>query len=140
MRDNLLKHLGAGLLLALAIYGLSFYAIEHLRTRKGGWQITFKTNAAGVPQLQIAQPYLGISNLSVAFPEQHLAQTNLSTTVRFDQPITSVPFGKVVYLDTTFLPGSIVLDLFGHQLQLLPRTLKVDRKDIPWQSGTALNL
>jgi hypothetical protein len=139
-RETLSRHLGVGFAAAILIYLVSFSAIEHLRTRKGGWQLVFHTDAQGAPKLVIAQPQLGISNVTVAFPHENVDRPNLSTSIHFDQPITNVPFGKVVYLDTTFLPGSIVLSLFGHQLQLLPRTLLVDGKEMPWRSGSNLSL
>jgi hypothetical protein len=46
-----------------------------------------------------------------------------------------VPFGKCVFLDTTFLPGTVVLDLFGHEVQLLPRVLTIDHVEHAWHSG-----
>jgi len=139
-RERLLKAVGLVFLGAVLLYLLAFYGIEYARNRKGGWQVTFQSDNAGVPQLLIAQPVLGIRDVHVVFPEQRLTRQNLEECVRFDEPLTAVPFGKVIYLDTTFLPGSIVLELFGHEVQLLPRTLIVDRKETPWKSGMTLRL
>jgi hypothetical protein len=41
-------------------------------------------------------------------------------------------------MDTTFLPGTIVFDLFGHEIQLIPRVLRIDGKEIPWQSNATI--
>ncbi len=139
-RDPLLKHCLIGFGLALAIYLSSYHWIEHLRTRKGGWQVTFRSDSNGTPALEVTQPKLRISNLTLAFPGQRISLTGLLATVVFDRPITNVPFGKVVYFDTTFLPGSMVFDLFGHEVQLLPRVLLLDRREVPWQSGTTIRL
>jgi hypothetical protein len=137
-RESMAKHFGIVFFAAVLLYLVSFYGIEHLRTRKGGWQVSFRTDTAGIPRLIIAQPRLGISNVTLEFPDQRLGQSNVGSSIVFDQPITNVPFGRVVYLDTTFLPGSIVFELFGHQIQLLPRVLMVDRKEMPWRSGMTL--
>jgi hypothetical protein len=131
IRNVLLVFVGA-----VVLYAVSFGVIEHLRTRKGGWQVTFSTDAQGTPKLDVAQPWLGLSNITLSFPDQHLALSNLIQRVIFDQPITNVPFGSVKYLDTTFLPGAIVFDLFGHEVQLTPRVLILDRRDRPWQNGS----
>ena len=40
----------------------------------------------------------------------------------------------------TALPGVITLDLFGHEIELLPRVLIVNKKEVPWQSGLSLVL
>ena len=90
--------------------------------------------------MQVNQPYLRISNVTAVFPDQRIMLSNMPVTVVFSQPITNVPFGHVIYLDTTFLPGSVVFGLFGHEIQLLPRVLIVDRKELPWRPGMVLNL
>jgi hypothetical protein len=139
-RENIAKHLVSACALAVLLYFATFYSIEHLRTRKGGWQVTFQSDANRAPSVAVSQPQLNIDNVRFAFPDQQIAQSNMNRTITFDQPITNVPFGRVIYFDTTFLPGSIVLGLYGHEIQLLPRVLLVDNKEIPWQSGTTLQL
>jgi hypothetical protein len=139
-RDGLIQLALGALAGALILYAFTYYLIEHLRTRRGGWQVTFQSDAAGAPSLAVAQPKLGIDGVHFHFPDERIGHTNLAQTIIFDQPITNVPFGNVVYLDTTFLPGSVVLDLFGHQIQLLPRVLLVDRQEIPWRSAAAFRL
>lgn len=139
-RERLARHLMIAFVAALLIYAVSFSLIQFLRTRKGGWQVTFQSDATGVPAITVSQPRLKISNVSFRFPAGRITETNLHRTIVFDQPITNVPFGQVIYLDTTFLPGSIVFDLFGHEIQLLPRVLMIDRHETPWRSGTTLHL
>jgi hypothetical protein len=139
-RDNLLKHCLVGFALALVIYLSSYAWIEHLRTRKGPWEVTFRTDAQGAPQVEVNQNWLHIRKVRFVFPDQHLSETNLFTTLVFDTPITNAPFGKIVYLDTTFLPGAIALGLFGHEVQLLPRVLLLDRREFPWQSDVTHSL
>lgn len=138
--DNLLKHCAIGFGLALIIYLVSFAIIQHFRTRNGPWEVTFQTDAQGAPQIEVNQRQLQIRNVRFVFPDERLATTNLLQTLVFDSPITNAPFGRIVYLDTTFLPGSIVFGLFGHEIQLLPRILQLDRRETPWQSGVTHTL
>ncbi len=138
--SSLARHCLIGFVLAALIYVVAFSWIQHLRTRRGAWEVRFTTDAAGHPAVSIAEPNLGISNITFIFPGQQLASSNAAHRVVFEQPITNIPFGRVVYLDTTFLPGSLVFDWFGHQVQLLPRVLMIDGREVPWQSGKAFEL
>lgn len=122
-----------------AFYFLTFYGIETLRTRKGPWQVTF-TTAAGTPAIVINQPKLGIQNLRLEFTGETLP-ANFSETISFATARAvpfDVPFGQCVFLDTTALPGNTTLQMFGHEIQLLPRMLTIDRKEQPWQSGKTI--
>ena len=51
-----------------------------------------------------------------------------------------VPFGKCVFMDTTFLPGTVTFELFGHEIELLPRVLIIDRQEHRWQSDAVIVL
>jgi hypothetical protein len=92
---------------------------------------------SGAPALLINQPSLAITNLQITFAGQ--TSNNSSNAVMIldtPKPVPyDIPFGKCVFMDTTFLPGTIVFDLFGHEIQLIPRVLTIDKKDIPWQSN-----
>jgi hypothetical protein len=134
------RHILLAFGLAAILYLVAYSSIEHLRTRKGGWQVTFRTDSTGVPSIELNQPKLAIAQVRFLFPEEHLAKTNLHEIVLFDRPKTNVPFGKVIYFDTTFLPGSIVLGLFGHEIQFLPRVLLLDRREVAWRSGATFVL
>jgi hypothetical protein len=85
--------------------------------------------------LLINQPSLAITNVHLYFPGQQLPARNNSTTSRFAEakPVPfDVPFGKCIFLDTTFLPGTVTLQLFGHEIELLPRALIIDHQEHPW--------
>jgi hypothetical protein len=51
-----------------------------------------------------------------------------------------VPFGQCVFQDAQTLPGTVVFELFGHEIQLLPRVLTIDRVEHPWHSGETITL
>ena len=50
------------------------------------------------------------------------------------------PLGNRFFFDTTYLPGSITLDLFGHQVEVLPRTLILNFEERPWVEGELIEL
>lgn len=136
--DNLLRHLVVPFVVAVVVYVISYSWIEHRRTRKGPWEVTFTNDASGAPALVINQPALAITNLQITFP----GQTNRSAaTLSFRQPQEvpwDLPYGKCVFMDTTFLPGTITIDLFGHEIELIPRVLTIDQKEMPWEANKTI--
>jgi hypothetical protein len=137
------KHFVLAFLLALAGYIVCYQAIEHRRIRKGPWRVTFTRNAAGAPMMLIDQPRLGITNAQISFAGEPLPATNRPVTLVFDQPRPvpyAVPFGNCVFMDGTFLPGTVTLQMFGHEIELLPRVLVLDRQEHRWQSGATISL
>ena len=136
-----LKHFLFAFIIALALYLVAYKWIEHRRTRSGPWEVRF-AGESEMPAIVINQPKLQIQNVRILFPGENIA-TNFSETMTFAQARQwpyAVPLGKVIFLDTTFLPGNVTFELFGHEIQLLPRVLTIDRKEIPWQSNTNIAL
>lgn len=139
--DGLLKHLVVAFVLALAVYTLLYSTIEHRRTRKGPWSVTF-TQSESAPTLIIDQPNLGLTNVQLRFVGSP-APTNVPSTLSFRQPRPvpfEVPFGQCVFMDATFLPGTLTFQLYGHEIELLPRVLIIDHEEHPWVSGSTLTL
>jgi hypothetical protein len=124
----------------LALYLLVFYGIEHLRERKGGWVVDFRssTNPENAPALLVSQASLALTNITILFHGEHA--TNPPGRVVFDRVRQPVPMGRVLYEDLTFLPGVVTFELFGHEVELLPRTLVVNQSLIPWRSGMTVDL
>ena len=138
-----MKHFLLAFLLALICYVFFYSKIENRRTRKGPWEIAFTNDVTGNPTLVINQPRLAITNAEVVFTNQHLSASFKPATVLFNQPRPvpyELPFGKCVFLDTTFLPGTVTLELFGHEVELLPRVLVIDRQEHPWLSESTITL
>jgi len=127
-------------LAAVAYFG-TFAFIENRRTRNGPWSVTFTTENSTAPTLVVNQPRLNIANLKIVFGNQKIAPTN--SIIVFDPPKPvpfDVPFGACAFMDTTFQPGTVVLSLYGHEIQLMPRILTVDKKEIPWQSNFTVSI
>src|SRR5437868_6296943 len=101
-----LRNLALVFALALLAYAAFYFGIEHLRARKGPWQVTFKSTPSGTPLLLINQPALGITNVQIIFPEAANSASPPATLV-FDHPREvpyDLPFGRCRFMDTTFLP------------------------------------
>jgi hypothetical protein len=135
--DGLLRHLAAAAVLAAAFYCAAFWWIEHRRAAKGPWEIAFISDAAGRPSLRISQAALNISE-GLSFPDDQVARTDLAELVEFRQAATNLPFGEMLLQDPLYLPGTITMRLFGHLVEVLPRTLVVDHQEHAWKAGEEL--
>ena len=131
--DKLPRHLAIGFLIALAVYVSFFACDQRVRQRKGPWEVTFHTNAAGFAAITVNQRSLQLTNVQIVFSGETATNTG---TVSFDRPQQQIPFGKVKFEDLTYLPGSVAFDFFGHEVELLPRTLYLNKKEVPWKSDT----
>jgi len=125
--------------LCVGFYLLAWSWMSRRQTGQGPWQVFFCTNAAGVPQLVITQNARGISNVTVRFAGEMLG-TNRVGAVEFNKPRMPVPFGRVVYDDLMFQPGSVALDCFGHIVEMLPRNLGLNGQAASWRSGEEYTL
>jgi hypothetical protein len=137
---NNLKHFLYAFVIALIGYAGFFSCDKYLREKNGPWRITFTTDSPGVPGIIIQEPRLNILNVKIVFPGARTALTNFSAVVVFDNPLKTIPFGKFIFHDLMYLPGTVTLELFGHEIELLPRVLIIDRKEHPWKSGTTISL
>jgi hypothetical protein len=120
---------------ALTLYFVTYTAIEHRRNRNGPWEVTFTNDVAGTPAIRIDQPRLAITNVLIVFTNAPIA-TNAATAIAFERPRPvpfEVPYGRCIFMDTTFLPGTIVFEMFGHEVQLIPRVLTIDKQEQPWR-------
>lgn len=138
----MLKKAAIGFLVVLGIYLALFYGIEHSRVRKGPWEVEFQSDG-GVPVLVIRQGHLGVEEARLRFPGGTLPEDFAPSREVFDRPM-EVPFqtgfAKVFYEDLTFLPGVVTLHVYGHELEMLPRTFFVDRKENPWKARMEFTL
>lgn len=138
-----MKHFILAFLLAVICYAFFYHNIEHRRTRKGPWEVTFTNDLSGNPALVINETKLAITNAQITFTNQRAAPAFTPATLVFSQPRPvpyDVPLGKCVFMDTTFLPGTITLSLFNHVVELLPRVLVIDRQEHPWLSESTITL
>ncbi len=135
------ERIGRQLLIVFAIvlvcYVAGFWGSEWWRHRQGPWEVTFAVGRDEVVSVEVNQPRLGIAGVRVELPAPGRGRPSAAQTVRFTQPTDRgrVPFGRVKFLDTTVLPGTVTLDLFGNEIELLPRVLVINRQEHAWRSG-----
>lgn len=137
------KTVAAIFLAALAFYLIAYYAIEHRRTRQGPWQVSFVRTDSNEPALRIDQHALSITNVQIIFSNAVFPIVTQSAAITFTQPKPvpfEIPWGECVFMDTTFQPGTVVLKIGGHEIQLLPRVLTIDQEEHPWRSNERMIL
>ncbi len=128
-------------LAVIALYGIVYVSATLWRERKGPWVLTFDETPSGTPRLTIRHEKLGIQDIQIfAGMEEPMPAGFKPVTVRFKSPADEPGFGKLLFTDLTFLPGVVTLDIFGHEVELLPRTLVINRKTIPWSGAKDIHL
>ncbi|MGV3772332.1 MAG: hypothetical protein ACO1QB_05485 [Verrucomicrobiales bacterium] len=132
--DGLPRHLLIAFICALGGYIFFFACDQYIRVRKGPWQVQF-TQTNQTPLIIVSQPGTAIANVRILFEGDAMTNSANGAVVSFDKPLKGVPFGEVLFEDLTYLPGSVAFNFFGHQVELLPRTLIINRKEIPWTSN-----
>ena len=120
------------------LYFAFFWGIERFRKHRGPWVVEFGANPEGEATLTVSQVARGLSEVRLVVHGERV--TNAPGSVRFDRVQQPVPFGRVIYEDLTFLPGVVTFDLFGHEVELLPRVLVVNKQQVPWQRGATIDL
>lgn len=142
-RTGLLKPLALVFVGSVLFYAAAYFAIEHRRTHNGPWQIAFTNDPPGNPAILVNQPRLGITNVLISFPGETVPAGTTAVDFNPAEPREGpfpAGFGQCRFMDTTFLPGTIVFDLFGHQVQLMPRVLTIDRVEHPWRAGEVVSV
>jgi hypothetical protein len=138
--ERLPKILLVGFVSALATYILAFSYIQYRRTFRGPWHVVFLSDYKGTPGLLVEQPKLKISE-RIMFTDQKVSESNTVHAFVFDDPAkTNAPFGKIVFQDLTFLPGTVTLELFGHEIELLPRVLIIDKQEHAWKTEDVVSV
>ena len=137
--DGLVRHALIAFAIAVVFYVTGFSWMQHRRTFKGPWLIQFSTDTGGHPAMLISQRTLNISQ-KLSFTNDTLARTNFSETRDFTEATTNLPFGEMLMQDPLYLPGTLAMRLFGHQVEILPRTLIIDNREIPWGSQAEIDL
>jgi len=126
---------------SLVGYMLVFAWIEHARRKNGPWQATFGISN-GFPTLIINHSKRQLTNISIVFVDAPVP-TNLPQSIAFEHGRPApfdLPFGRCVFIDALYLPGTAACEIFGHEIQLMPRVLTIDKVERPWRSGEKILL
>jgi hypothetical protein len=138
-RDGLPRHLIIAFFLALGGYVFFFACDQRIRSRKGAWVVQFGSSNT-TPVISVSQRSLGLTNLQIVFDGETMTNSTAGEAVVFDKPLQPAPYGEVLFEDLTYLPGSVAFNFFGHEVELLPRVLILDRKELPWASHETIHL
>ena len=90
--------------IALGVYVLMYSTDQNIRSKDGGWQVSYTTNQSGTPMIVINLASSGITNRTVIFNgETVLADFNTYVTIHVTPPHLSVavPFGQWFNADLT---------------------------------------
>ncbi len=136
--EGITRHLLIVGVVALILYAAGFALDQHRRTRRGPWEVSFTREPTGDPTLVIRQPRLGIQDVKIVFAGESASYR--VDTVAFDRPAKPLPFGRVKFDDLTVLPGTVTIEFAGHEVELLPRTLYLNRRPRPWENGVTIIL
>lgn len=126
-------------LATLVTYVLLWKGMDHLRNHNGPWIVHFASTPDNKATLTINNHKKGVTNAVITIsgiPETPLTDT----TVEFDDVSKEVPFGKFIYHDLMFLPGVVALHVHGHEIQLVPRTLFINKEEVPWSPAPNIEL
>ena len=129
----------ATMVLYVTLYG----GCEAIRSRGGPWVVFQEKAADGTPVVRLEHhKLLAAGPVTLTFPgEQAPARFTNSPYMRiFRTPNTNtLPYGNVVFVDIanpTGLPGTVVMDVFGHLLEIQPHQFFLDGHAVAWVPGT----
>ncbi len=132
--------------IALGVYVLLYSTDQNIRSKDGGWEVTYTTNQTGAPMMVVNLPSAGITNRMVIFNGETVPAGFAPFSTNYVTPThlpVDVPFGRWFHGDLTYLPGVVTFNLFGvdtnatglrHEVELQKRGLVVNRKRHYWQS------
>ncbi len=142
--ERILKRFGLAFGVVFLGYVLLYSGDRYLRLRKGPWELQFSSESDGTPRLVINQPALGITNVTLRLEGESVRQEPV--LVRFDAPdqwksqLVEIPYGRVLFFYRNYLPGTVILDLFGHEVEIVSRALILNLNEHEWQSGAVISL
>jgi len=142
-QERFSRHLLIAFGLSLALYVFGYWFIESQRVSDSPWQVSFKTNVTGIVELTVQQESKHLGPVIIEFPGTTSAGSNNPITIRFDAPRPvpfPVPGGQCVFQDTTFLPGTVVLEFGSNTIQMIPRGLTIGTNEFAWEIDKVISL
>ena len=138
------RNLIAIFIATLFLYITGYGGCTAVRQRGGPWVVIQGKDPSGQPWMRIAQHrILGDRDVTLVFPGEMAPArfTNDPFQRVFNSPNTnSLPYGPIPFVDVTFFPGTVALDAFGHLIEMVPRTLFVNFREVAWGSETNMTL
>lgn len=136
--DRLSRHLLIAFLLSLALYVAGYWFIEGRRVVDTPWVVEFQTGREGHAEIEVRQDSLGRGPVRIRIVSTNVGPAGAPQAVVFNTPKPvpfPVPLGQCIFQDTTFLPGTVVLEISGVQIQMLPRALTIGTNEFSWTTN-----
>jgi hypothetical protein len=142
--DRLTRHLLIAFCLALALYVVGYWLIEHRRVHHTPWRVNFsaETNSHSL-RLTVTQASqrLGPVQVRLAWPPDAPLPISTEQTFAEVRPVPfQVPGGQCIFHDATFMPGTVVMEIAGTQIQLLARSLTVGTNEYAWSQTNVIEV
>jgi hypothetical protein len=137
-RDRLSHHLLIAFLLALALYVVGYWFIESRRIVQTPWRVSFEPAGPDHIEVVVRQETLGLGPVRIRVATTNSTLPVPAPEVAFNTPKPvpfPVPGGQCVFQDTTFLPGTVVLEIAGVAIQMLPRALTIGTNEFAWSTN-----
>ena len=150
-RESMMPFVVGMFFIALGVYVLMYSTDQNIRSKDGGWQISYTTNQSGTPMMVINLASSGITNRTVIFNGETVPPDFKTYTTNYVTPThlpVAVPFGQWFHGDLTYLPGVLTFNVFGadanttglrHEVELQKRGLVINRKRYDW-NGTPVEV
>jgi hypothetical protein len=139
--DRLSRHLLIAFLLSLALYVAGYWFIEGRRVADTPWVVEFQSGSEGQAEIEIRQDSLGRGPVRIRIETTNIIPAVARQEVIFNTPRPvpfAVPLGQCIFQDTTFLPGTVVLEISGVTIQMLPRALTIGTNEFTWTTNSLI--
>lgn len=97
------------------------------------WEFAYGKTAEGNLQITVNQSELGVRNAvihaNIPAPEELVGKTVLI------ERRSDLSVGQVLFADLTSLPGRIRFRLGAHVIDIMPRGMLIDEKEVGWPSA-----
>ena len=141
---GMLKKVGLLFAATIAVYLGVFYFVENNRVKDGPWEVQFTKNAENQPQVIVSHQVYGVQDLTITMVDETAPEDFNPETMTFTEPRPypfDIPFGRVIFQDLTFQPGTLTMHLMdGYEIELIKRTLIVNKKEHPWGTTSAVEV
>ncbi|MDD5262790.1 MAG: hypothetical protein PHD76_13170 [Methylacidiphilales bacterium] len=109
---------------------LAYLALSYFRGRNH-WVLTYYSGINGETELEIRQEN-DSRKLILVLQGQRARISGPSQRIRIDGKEHDLPLGKIVFQDTTVLPGRFKLSIDGNNLDIMLRNVVINGQENNW--------
>ncbi len=127
-----------GLGLAL-LFGITWVFMNSFVRNKSPWIVMFQSDGKGFQQISISCAKFPNIKASVVFHNIEIKR-EISEKIIFDSDVKKLPFGMIKAIDTTILPGKIVLEIDRHEIGISEKHLIIDKNEYNWSNISKIEM